>query len=548
MKKPNILIIMVDEMRYPPIYEDKVLKEWQNKNIKSLNFLRLNGLEYNRHYIASAACSPSRSSIITGQYPSLHGVSQTSGIAKNSYDNDVYWLDQNSVPTLGDYFTDSDYKIYYKGKWHVSLEDIDVPGTNNAIMSTNILSGLPNAHITEIYLKSQRLKKYGFKNWIGPEPHGGSPYNTGSSAPTPVGGRDIIFADQVCHLIEKLDKKSKKDPWLIVSSFVNPHDICLHGDYTEPLPIYNFAIDPSVPYIPPPPTANEDLSTKPLAQASYKEVLPQALQPIIKTAEQHRRLYYSLQKSVDTQICRVLDAIKNSSMYENTIIIFTSDHGEQLLAHGLEQKWHNMYEESLHVPLIIHNPVLFPKYTISDQLTSHVDLMPTILKLAGIDTKKIANKLKYSHTEVHPLVGNSLSFSNTSIIPNSPIYFLTMDQPTLGLNQINAFTKKPYTAVKQPNNIEAIVVYLQNSSHGILDLYKYAHYFDPNNNQINEYEMYNLSKDPLEIKNLANPIFATPETKVIQKKLEGMLVIERKTKALTPTTKAISTFNLLPAE
>lgn len=533
---------MVDEMRYPPIYENEELRQWQRENLKSLEFLRQHGLEYKNHYTSSTACSPSRTTLFTGQYPSLHGVSQTSGIAKSEYDPDMYWLNSNTVPTLGNYFVDSNYKIYYKGKWHISLEDIDVPGTNNAIMSTDLLSGLPNERITDIYEKSQRLKKYGFKNWIGPEPHGPSGNNSGSSSHTIVGGRDVIFADQVCHLIRKLDKKTKKDPWLIVSSFVNPHDIVLHGDYSDSLDIYNFTIDPSVPYIPPPPTADEDLSTKPLAQASYKEVYPQCLQPIIKTAEKHRRLYYSLQKKVDEQICRVLDAIKNSNMYENTIIIFTSDHGEQLLAHGLEQKWHNMYEESLHIPLIIHNPCLFPEHIISKQLTSHVDLLPTILKLANIKEEKVMKKLKQTHTEVHPLVGKCLSLSGTSIISDSPIYFLTMDEPTKGLNQINGYTREPYSAVKQPNNIEAIIVYLSGN------LYKYAHYFDPNDKKNNQYEMYNVHNDPLETQNLANPNFATTETKIIQKQLQKILIAERKKKALIPTTRAISRFNFLPGE
>jgi arylsulfatase A-like enzyme len=544
MDKPNILIILVDELRYPTVYENEELKEWQRKNLRSFEFLRHHGLEYKRHYIGSSACSSSRGTLFTSEYPSLHGVTQVSGIAKTSYDPDVFWLDSNTVPTLGDYFTNSDYKLYYKGKWHVSLEDIDVPGTNNALMSNDLITGLPNKYISEVYLKANKLEKYGFKNWIGPEPHGPSGNNSGSSAPTPVGGRDAIFSEQTCDLIRKLDKKSHKKPWLIVSSFVNPHDITLHGDYSAGLPIYDFIIDPTVPYIPPPPTADEDLSTKPLAQASYKETLPLALQPIVTTAEKHRRLYYSLQKRVDDQICKVLETIKKSSMYENTIIIFTSDHGEQLLAHGLEQKWHNMYEESLHVPLIIHNPILFPKYRCSDQLTSHVDLVPTILKLANIKVRKVAHKLKRSHTEVHPLVGRCLSFRKTEIMPNYPIYFLTMDQPTQGLNQINPFTGIPYSAVKQPNNIEAIVVYLTDPLH----LYKYAHYFDPDNKLVNEYEMYNLSDDPLETRNLANPTYSTRKTKIVQAKLEKMLIAERKKKALVPTLTVTTIFDGLPGE
>ena len=82
---------------------------------------------------------------------------------------------------------------------------------------------------------------------------------------------------------------------------------------------------------------------------------------------------------------KVYQALKNSNFYENTIIIFTSDHGELLGSHGgLFQKWYNAYEESIHVPFIIHNPLLFSKHQMTDMLTSHVDIFPTLLGLAQL--------------------------------------------------------------------------------------------------------------------------------------------------------------------
>lgn len=100
--------------------------------------------------------------------------------------------------------------FYYKGKWHISLEDIDVPGTNNAILSTDIPSGLPNARISDIYSQNDLLKKYGFNSWIGPDLHSGNPYNTGAVAPTGVGGWDIIFTQQVVDLLSDLNCKNHR--------------------------------------------------------------------------------------------------------------------------------------------------------------------------------------------------------------------------------------------------------------------------------------------------------------------------------------------------
>ena len=102
-KGPNILIILCDEMRFPPVYESDYTKQYRQDHLEFQNTLLTNGLDFHRHYVMSAACVPSRASILTGHYPSLHGASQTAGGgAKEAWDPDVFWLDPDSVPTFGD--------------------------------------------------------------------------------------------------------------------------------------------------------------------------------------------------------------------------------------------------------------------------------------------------------------------------------------------------------------------------------------------------------------------------------------------------------------
>ncbi|WP_338148679.1 sulfatase-like hydrolase/transferase [Brevibacillus humidisoli] len=103
-KKPNFLLITVDEERYPPVYESPELLEWREEHLLAQTFLRNNGMEFHRQYIGASACSPSRATFLTGHYPSLHGVTQTSGPGKGPLGEGIYWLDSNSVPTMGDYF------------------------------------------------------------------------------------------------------------------------------------------------------------------------------------------------------------------------------------------------------------------------------------------------------------------------------------------------------------------------------------------------------------------------------------------------------------
>ncbi|MBP1991576.1 arylsulfatase A-like enzyme [Paenibacillus eucommiae] len=283
-EKPNFLVILVDEERYPPVYENAEIKEWRKQNLPAQEFLKSNSMEFHRHYIGSAACCPSRATLLTGHYPSLHGVSQTDGIAKQAFDSDMFWLGRNTVPTVGNYFREAGYQTYYKGKWHISNENIVIPGTHKAVPSYHPITGVPDKQQEELYLRANHLDSFGFSSWIGPEPHGTNPRNSGSSAAFGVSGRDIVYASEVVDLIKSLDREKETDneakPWLVVASFVNPHDIVLYGAITAQLPTFNFNVEP-MPMVHPPPTINEPLNTKPRCQSSYQYVYPRVLQPII---------------------------------------------------------------------------------------------------------------------------------------------------------------------------------------------------------------------------------------------------------------------------
>lgn len=566
-KRPNILFIIVDEERFPTVYEHEKLKEWRKNNLKTHELLREKGVSFLNHYIGSSACAPSRSTLFTGQYPSLHGVTQTTGAAKGGFDPDVFWLDYNTVPTLGNYFRTAGYRTFWKGKWHLSDEDILIPGTHNAMPSYNTSNGIPDHEKEQIYLQANRLDPYGFSGWIGPEPHGADPRNSASSAAEGISGRDEIYSAEVIDLIKSLEEEKAQannhKPWLIVSSFVNPHDITLFGLLSHLNQSYNFEIDNTVPSIPPAPTSNENLLSKPTAQRSFRNVYQKAFQPTFDTLF-YRRLYYSLHKKVDNEMFKVFMALKNSIFYDNTIVIFTADHGSLVGAHGgLFQKWHNAYEEALHVPLIIHSPKHFSKPKEMEMLTSHLDIIPTLLGLAGINEAKIQKKLKKDHTEVHPLVGRDLSplLKEKSTIPreNEPIYFMTDDEVSRGLNQVS-ITGVSYDSVVQPNHVETVITKLKTGENEIEETWKFSRYFDnpqfwsnPGVEDVtvskttqttviktepvpDEFELYNLTKDPIEAINFSHPSHSTAESKIIQQILLDVLINQRNQKRLYPTS------------
>lgn len=561
---------MTDQMRMPPGYESAELRAWRAASLPGLNSLAENGLSFTNNHVMTAACVPSRAAIFTGQYPSLHGVTQTSGAAKAAIEEDLYWLDPATVPTMGDWFRAAGYDTYYKGKWHVSDADLYQPGTHNTLPSYNE-QGEPDPDLEDIYLRANQLDSFGFDGWIGPEPHGKSPLDSGSSAGPDQLGRDRGFADQAVAQLRALRRSCK--PWLLVASFVGTHDTSLWGDLilaqrnfylaeqlpgsSVPLRVFDDSFEAS---------KSDPLTTKPSAQASYRSVLPQFLQPI-RNGEPYHRFYYQLHANVDAQISRVLKALRaDRQMARDTIVVFLSDHGELLGAHGLFEKWHQAYDETLRVPFVFHNPVLFPKARSLDVLTSNADLLPTMLGLAGADVPRLARRLARSHTQVRPLVGRDLSplllGERRAERYDTPQYFMTDDEISRGDNQVSALGNM-YRPVAQPCHVETVIAKLPTGPDGALERWKYSRYWDnpqfwstPGTQDVqtfidgplaqpgdhvatvtvktaavaDEIEVYNLARDPLELANLAaDPASASPVATLAE-----LLVQQRTAKRLAP--------------
>ena len=296
MDKPNILLIMTDEERYPPPYETDQVKSFRREQLTARESIRSRGLEFHRHYAGSTACTPSRATLFTGQYPSLHGVSSTDGTAKQSSDPGMHWLDPDSVPTLGDWFRAGGYKTHYRGKWHISFSDLVIPGTHEGLKASDDDGNLlPDA--VAAYRKADRLDPFGFSGWIGREPHGADKSDCGTV-------RDGVFAEQVVELFGELAAARSEGPWLTVASFVNPHDIAFSGFGWEQLLKFG-PPDDTVPDIPEPPSQSDPFTGRPACQEAFKAIWPQM---IFETATDlgYRRLYYYLLKLVDRAIGRIL--------------------------------------------------------------------------------------------------------------------------------------------------------------------------------------------------------------------------------------------------
>ena len=286
--------------------------------------------------------------------------------------------------------------------------------------------------------------------------------------------------------------------------------------------------------------------------------------------EQFIQLYAWLHAVVDKHINAVLDALEQSGQADNTIVIFLADHGEYAAAHGMMlEKWHTAYQEALHVPVVVNyrpvlknaaeqagktppanHPVAPPHGDVlrqCDALTSHVDILPTVLGLAGVTPQKrieIGRKLAMSRP-VPPLPGVDLAplirgewapheVIETDGSRRQGVLFITDDEITAPLsferNAHDIASQKEFEvykqtveavrhghggkpkveiwpgSVRQPNNVRCV-----RTAH-----HKLVRYFDPSGKAPQEWEMYDLKNDANETTSLVEIRGKTPTAKAGQ--------------------------------
>lgn len=541
-ERPDIVIVMTDEERAVPPYESDELLAWRQQTLTGRRWFDDHGVSFTRHYTGSLACVPSRPTIFTGQYPDLHGVTQTDGIGKRFDDSRLRWLRAGEVPTLGNWFRAAGYDTHYDGKWHISHADLEDPATGGSL-ATNDDDGIVDQDAVQRYLDADRLSAYGFSGWVGPEPHGAGNANSGYR-------RDPLIADRVvAWLNDRYARRRAGDPdaqrpFLLVASFVNPHDIVLFPAWVRRSPIQPSPLDP--PHVPAAPTADEDLSTKPAAQIAFREAYysgygpsPAISRSYKRNTQRYRDLYYRLHAEVDTPIDRVRRAVTEGGS-ENAVLVRTSDHGDLLGAHGgLHQKWFNLYDEATRVPFVIARigRDATQARTVAAP-TSHVDLVPTLLGAAGVDVDAVATELAESFSEVHPLPGRDLM----PVVDGAPadedrgVYLMTRDNVLEGDTGASALSRQLGRDVNPPaplriklpahvaSNFEGLVVRVADEDGGSGHLWKLVRTFDdpatwtePGVRHLaangiggeayrtdpvdDQWELYDLTADPVEAQN-----------------------------------------------
>ncbi len=358
--KPNILVIMVDQLRFP---------QWFSPNPAGLglppNLQRLSqgSVSFARHYTASNDCSPSRSALLTGLYTHQTGCMITGGST----------LDPG-FPTWGSMLREHGYATRWLGKWHVTHGD----------NRWNELTG------------EQALERYGFDGGVFPSPDGAP--GQGWRVDPHIARR---FSDWFA-------EEGGSEPWCTTVSFVNPHDIAWWYKWSDRVPAEASA-PPRVPRLPPNFETPELLleRRKPRLQRSFQDTAAASFGPVPFSGPEASEkwlsfldLYMKIQLEVDRHIGYVLRTLESQpEVAENTVIVFTSDHGEYGGSHGLRGKGASAYEECTRVPLLVKDPrgkLTAAAETPRTQLTSSVDVAPLLLTI-GTGSDDWRSDPHYSH-------------------------------------------------------------------------------------------------------------------------------------------------------
>ncbi len=358
-ERPNLLFIFTDQQRAD------TMACYGNSLIRTPNLDGLSGQSFvfENAYVSAPICSPSRSTIMTGLWP------HTSGVLKNNYPL------PESTPVVAEMLP-ADYVSGYYGKWHLGNEVVKQRGFDRWVS------------IEDQYRDYYRAGEYAsvfsdhyhFLMGHGYEPdrdfEGAKVFSRHLAAQVKEEHTKAMFlAERAAEFILTYRQR----PWALYVNIFEPHP-----PYTGPFDdLYDPASIPLPPTFLKPPPHNAALMHRLIQRHSDEEDLPAAAW----NEDGWRRLiarYWGLVTLVDKAVGRILEALDESGAADNTVVAFTSEHGDQLGEHNIYQK-SAFYEQSVKVPLLMRVPWLGLEHRMIPGRWSHVDLVPTLLDLIGAD-------------------------------------------------------------------------------------------------------------------------------------------------------------------
>jgi arylsulfatase len=367
LRKPNILFIMCDQMRHDAVGCNG------NGIVKTPNVDRLaaSGINFSNSFTPDPICVPARASLTTGCYPhKCTGYKKNSGSIKEGF------------PLLGEEMNKRGYETYAIGKLHYNpYRAPGVPRTTHGLRTTELAE---SGRILSKY--DPQNKQIGLEDyhdylhtvgWGGYTRGHGLGNNDVYAAASPLPQEhyvDTWVANRAIDYMKRHIQSQPDTPFFMWASFPKPHSA-----FDPPQP-YDRMYDPrSLPDPIGDLALLEARGVDELAERHYDymwDLLSPEAQKVIKAH------YYGLISHQDRQIGKLLDFLEQHGLREDTIVVYTADHGEMLGDFGLYFK-SNFYNGSVRVPLMISYPRMLAGGKVSHELAGLQDLLPTMLSLAG---------------------------------------------------------------------------------------------------------------------------------------------------------------------
>lgn len=375
----NILLITCDQERFFDRYPFPV---------PGRERLMKTGVTFTNHQNTANVCTPSRSVMYTGLHMPQTRMFDNLGFPWMNYDLDP------GLRTVGHMMRELGYYSAYKGKWHLTQE-IDHPVANKPVEDVDI-GDIPTPRLHQI------MDGYGFSDYHG----------IGDIIGTSKGGYffDSVTAGQTISWLRNTGRplNDDKKPWFAAVNLVNPHDV-MFIDTDEPgekiqwkgvmdennhtlhptQPPHNRIYQASWPDYPLPTNRHQALDEpgRPAAHQEYQNARAAMEGQFPDENRRWRKLldyYFNCIRDNDQHLEAILNELDNLSLTDKTIIVFTADHGELGGAHQMHGKGSSVYKEQIHVPMIIRHPD-YPGNIRCNSITSHLDLVPTLVGLTGGD-------------------------------------------------------------------------------------------------------------------------------------------------------------------
>jgi len=356
--KPNILLVFTDQ------HQQRILGAYGDTAVKTPNVdaLAEEGVLFRNAICAQPVCTPARASLLTGTYGHTHGC------VKNN------WVLTTEIPTAAEVLGRYGYHCGYIGKWHMGNETVPQRGFESFYYATEDNYANNALRAKGHYSSYDRFLRA----------HGRTPKKEGPHS--------FFTQREACDMPENLCKpafmaqqadaffKTAAQPFFLVMSFLEPHP-----PYYGPFDAMYTKADVRLP-------ANYHVDDEERAGWSrrheafrrfYYEKGHNILTSDIDDVLANRARYYGLVSLVDKYVGKVLDSLERYGLAENTIVVFTSDHGDMLGSHQMVDKG-MMFDEALKVPFILRHPRESFAVKECDAVVNSVDVLPSLLDMVGL--------------------------------------------------------------------------------------------------------------------------------------------------------------------